>query len=63
MADPRQQPVAAQTLADIWRKLGRLVARMIVEHAHCEVVISVQDGRVRNVRVNRSYLPDNLPEV
>jgi len=44
-------------------KLGRLIARLILERAHVDIVITVQDGNIRLVRTNRTYLPDNLPDV
>lgn len=45
-----------------WSLLGKLVARMMKEHAHAEVVLIMHEGSIRQVRINRSYLPGNLPE-
>jgi hypothetical protein len=42
---------------------GRLISRLMTDHAHAEVVLTIQDGNLRQVRVNRSYLPGDLPKV
>lgn len=46
-----------------WRLLSRLVGKLMEQHAHAEVVLIMQEGKIRQVRINRSYLPANLPEV
>lgn len=46
-----------------WRLYERLVLRLSKERAHAEVVLIVHEGSIRQVRINRSYLPANLPEV
>jgi hypothetical protein len=56
-------PAQSLDLGLFWGLLGRMLARLLTEHAHAEIVIAVQDGVVRLVRVNRSYLPTKLPEV
>jgi hypothetical protein len=40
-----------------------LVAKLMREHAHAEVVIIIAEGNLRQVRVNRSFLPTDLPQV
>lgn len=42
---------------------SRLVAKLLAERAHCDVVLQLKDGKVQLVRVNRSYLPGELPQV
>ena len=44
-------------------KLVRLVRQLMAEHAHVNVVVTIKDGSIQVVRVDRSYLPDKLPEV
>lgn len=44
-----------------WLNLGRRVARLMLEKAHINVVITIADGQIRNVREDRSYLPGNIP--
>ena len=41
-----------------------LVAKLMREHAHyAEVTIIISEGNLRQVRVNRSFLPTDLPQV
>lgn len=61
MANPAQ--VEPAPLAIFWRNLGRIVAQLLTEGAHAEVIVAVQDGKVRLVRVNRSFLPTDLSKV
>lgn len=46
-----------------WQRLGRIVARLLGQRAHCNIVITMKDGVMQNVRVDESFLPGNLPEV
>lgn len=55
-----QEPL---NFGSFWSLFGRLVARLGREKAHAEVVIIMHDGCISQVRVNRSYLPNTLPEV
>lgn len=42
---------------------SRLIAKLLAERAHCDVVLQLKEGKVQLVRVNRSYLPADLPQV
>ena len=44
-------------------RLQRLVLGLQVEHAHANIVLVMQDGVLKQVRVDRSYLPGALPDV
>jgi hypothetical protein len=59
VAPTQTEPLNFQTF---WSLLARLVTRQMRERAHAEIVLIIQDGNIRQVRVNRSYLPANLPE-
>jgi len=54
-------PSESLNLDDFWRRFSRLVGRLMKEHAHCEVVLTLQDGVIQLVRVNRSFRPGALP--
>lgn len=45
-----------------WSLLGKLVVRLMKERAHGEIVLILQEGSIQRIRINRSYLPGNLPE-
>jgi len=59
MAGEQQQ----LNFATFWTSLGKLVVRLLRERAHGEIVITIQDGNLRLVRVNRNYLPTDLPDL
>lgn len=46
-----------------WTLLGRLAAGLMRQRANGELTLIFSDGHVRLVRVNRQYLPENLPEI
>jgi hypothetical protein len=46
-----------------WAMLGRVIAKMLGERAHADIIITIKDGSVQMVRVNRSYLPGSLPQL
>lgn len=59
MGPPAPEPVNFETFGV---KLLRLLARLVGERAHVEVVIVIAQGTVQRVRVNRSFLPAALPD-
>jgi hypothetical protein len=42
---------------------GRFITQLLGERAHCDVVLQLKDGKIALMRVNRSYLPADLPRV
>ena len=44
-------------------KINRMVAKLVAERAHCDLVIQFRDGKIELVRVNQSLLPNQLPDV
>jgi hypothetical protein len=46
-----------------WRLAGQLLARLMSERAHAEVVFTLRDGEVRLVRINRSFEPQQLAAI
>ena len=57
-AAPQQPPVTI-----FWAALSRLFARLLGENAHADLVVTVRDGKVVLVRVDRRYLPQDIPQV
>lgn len=47
----------------IWMNLGRLVQHFIVTRAHVEIVITLKAGTVQPIRVNQTFLTDQIPRV
>lgn len=45
----------------IWMNLGRIVQQLLTTRAHAEIVITVKAGVVQPVRVNQTFLPEQLP--
>ena len=43
-----------------WRLFGFVVGRLVSERAHAEVVIVLADGKIQRIRVNRSFLPEDI---
>lgn len=60
MAPSQVEPL---NLEVFWRLYGKLVTRLMRERAHAEVVILMRAGDLTQVRINRSYLPRDLPEL
>jgi len=58
------QPVPAQAPSSI-QILGSIVWRVVTQlcgaRAHADVIITIKDGRVQFVRVNQTFLPEQLP--
>lgn len=44
-------------------QLLHLVAKLLGERAHCQIIITMKDGVLTPVHVNRSFLPGDLPKV
>lgn len=40
----------------------RLIARMIRDKDHGQIVITIRDGHIQRVTKTQQYLPANLPE-
>lgn len=43
--------------------LGRIMAKLVRDRAHCDVVVQIRNGKVELVRLNSSFLPSQLPHV
>lgn len=52
-------PTAAQQ-ADL-QKAFRLVLQLMADKIHGQVTITLRDGNIQLVNVQRAYLPKNLP--
>lgn len=46
-----------------WHMLSRMVAALLGERAFADVVLIMRDGKISQVRVNRTFLPEQLPKV
>ena len=57
MATPVATP-AAKLAAGILAQIDKIIR----ERGHGAVIIRVRDGKVQPIEVQRSYLPENLPE-
>lgn len=60
--DLPQGPPLVQPIERFWLRLRRLAIRLMAEKAHVEVTLTIDQGRLVRVRVNRQYLPENLPD-
>lgn len=49
------------SVVTFWQKLGAIFAGLLADKAHADLTITVRDGRVQHVTVNRNYLPGGLP--
>lgn len=49
-------------LGSFWALLGKVALRLVKERAHAEISVIFDNGTIKIVRVNRTYLPGNLPE-
>lgn len=54
------QPVNFSVFAD---RLTKLIGALAAGKAHAEVSVQIQDGTIKYVRVNRGFLPSDLPDV
>jgi hypothetical protein len=52
-------PTTAQKTAAI---IFAQVDKIIRERGHGQIIVSVRDGKVQLIKVERSYLPENAPE-
>lgn len=48
-----------QTVRGIWK----ILAKLLSEKAHGQLIISVRDGKVQLVEERRTHLGANLPEI
>lgn len=58
MAAPPVITPAAKLAAGILAQIDKIIR----ERGHGAVIIRVRDGKVQPIEVQRSYLPENLPE-
>lgn len=57
---PQEEPPLNFTT--FWTLLGKLMVRLMRERAHGQVVITIHQGQIPIVEVNRKYKPTGLPE-
>jgi hypothetical protein len=43
--------------------LGRIIQQFVSEKAHVQIVLTLKDGVILPVQVNRSFRPDELPKL
>lgn len=48
-------------LQQFWANLGHMVAELLKQRAHVNIVIVIKDGAIQQVRRDQSYLPENIP--
>ena len=60
MAANKIDPVNIQAF---WRVYSALVDGLLREGAHAEVTLVLRDRGVQIVRVNRTFLPGDLPQI
>lgn len=53
-------PVANETQVEL-QKTMRLIVQLINEKAHGRITITLRDGKIQLLNVERAYLPKNLP--
>lgn len=46
-----------------WVMLGRIFVQLLGERAHAQIVITVKDGAIQPIHINRTYLANDLPKV
>ena len=46
-----------------WTMLGRVLVQLLGERANAQIVITLKDGSIQPVHINRTYLPSELPKV
>jgi hypothetical protein len=44
------------------QRILKLLVRLMRDKAHGQLVIVLRDGNIQRLDVQRSFLPDNLPE-
>ena len=54
------QPVNFSVFAD---RLVKLIGALAGGKAHAEITVQIQDGTIKYVRVNRGFLPQDMPEL
>ncbi len=61
----RQLPANAPVpgLGVLMSKVGKILSALLATQAHADIVITVKDGKVQVLRVNQSFLPQQLPDV
>lgn len=45
------------------RLFGGVVHQLVKQKAHVDLTLSLRDGQIKFVRIDRTYLPQNLPNV
>lgn len=55
-------PTLHAPLPPFAQKLLTMVARLVANKEHAQVVITIRDGKVQFIGVNHTYRPDNLPD-
>lgn len=46
-----------------WQLLGRLFVQLLGERAHVQIIITLRDGAIQPVHINRTFQPGDLPKV
>lgn len=46
-----------------WNILGKLAVKLMQQRAHGEIVITLHEGSIPLIRINRAFKPHNLPDV
>ncbi len=46
-----------------WTALGRLVLKLLRDRAHVQIIITLRDGVIQPVAVNRTFPANNLPTI
>lgn len=46
-----------------WQLFAKVVGGLMGQKAHAEVTLTLRDGQIQLVRINRTYSPENLPNV
>ena len=54
-------PVEVASIAALPCPLAPKVTTLASARAHADVIITIKDGRVQFVRVNQTFLPEQLP--
>ncbi len=54
---------AAPGFPVFWTMLGRIVAKLMGDRTHGDVIITMKDGSIQLIRVHTSYLPGQLPRI
>jgi hypothetical protein len=57
------QPTPSASVNVFWQMLGRLFIHLMGERAHVQIIITLRDGAIQPVHINRTFSPDNLPKV